>query len=157
MMPTYLGTRSHQAFQDLVDRGGAVMGFSAGAQIQGQWSSDKEDSPYSEMFGFLPDTSIKTHFLKWNCHSYMSRIVEKKREVLGLGLDERAAIVVKGDEFEVIGTSYVAVYDYHKVLLPDCKYYLIGPGDRFSLSERRVIGEPNTYIKNVVDRDWSTL
>lgn len=157
MMPTYLGTRAHEAFQDLVDRGGAVVGFSSGAQIQGMWSSDTEDSPYKEMFGFLPDTSIKTHFLKWNCHSYMSRIVEKKPEVLGLGIDEGAAIDVRGDEFEVIGTSYVAIYDYNKVLLPDCKYYLIGPGDRFSLTKREVVGKTKTYLKQVVDKTWAEI
>jgi cyanophycinase len=157
MMPTYLHTQAHGAFQELIDRGGAVAGWSAGASIQGDWSSDTEEKPFTEMFGFLPDVCIKTHFLKWNCQSDMARIVEKRHEVLGLGLDERAAIAVSGDEFEVFGTSYVAVYDYNKVLLPDGKYYLIGPGDRYSLTERKVVGEPKTYIKKVVERKWSEI
>ncbi len=48
---------------------------------------------------------------------------------MGTGLDERSALVVHGNEFEVIGSSYVAIYDYNKVLLLDGKFYQIAPGD----------------------------
>jgi len=30
---------------------------------------------------------------------------------MGIGIDENTAIVVKGNEFEVIGENYVLVYD----------------------------------------------
>ena len=125
--------------------------------MQGQSSSDTENSPYTEMFGFLPDTSIKTHFLIWNCHAHMSRIVEKRPEVLGIGLDERSAIVVHGDEFEVIGSSYTVIYDYNKVLLPDCKFYMLAPGDRYSLRERRAVGKTKLYLKQLADKKWSEI
>ena len=31
--------------------------------------------------------------------------------MLGIAIDENTAIVVEGDEFEVIGTSYVIIHD----------------------------------------------
>lgn len=157
MMPAYRGTLAHREFQALIDRGGAVVGFSAGASIQGALAADTEVDPFLPMFGFLPNTAIQTHFLVWNHQFRMPAVIEENPEVLGIGLDERSAIVVHGDEFEVIGTSYVAIYDYNKVLLPDGKFYLIAPGDRFSLSERRVVGESKTYLKQLVEMKWSEL
>ena len=70
-----------------------------------------------------------THFLKWNTQFAMARVVEEHPHVMGTGLDERSALVVHGNEFEVIGSSYVAIYDYNKVLLLDGKFYQIAPGD----------------------------
>lgn len=154
---TYRGTRAHEEFIALLERGGSIGGWSGGAAIQGSWSADTETNPFIETMGFLPDTAIMTHFLVWNTQFYMPKVVEKHPECLGVGLDERAAIVVHGDEFEVIGSSYVAIYDYNKVLLPDGKFYLIAPGDRFDLSTREVIGEPKTYLKQLVNRKWSEI
>ena len=38
-------------------------------------------------------------------------VVDSRPEVLGVAIDENTAIVVQGDEFEVIGENYVAVTD----------------------------------------------
>ena len=41
----------------------------------------------------------------------MFQILQERPELLGLSIDEMTGIVVAGDQFEVIGESYVLVYD----------------------------------------------
>ena len=53
-------------------------------------------------------------------------VIDKKPELLGLGLDEPAAVVVQGDRLEVIGRSVVGIYDGKDH--DGKKYYL--PGTR---------------------------
>ena len=53
-------------------------------------------------------------------------------------VDENTAIVVQGDRFEVIGQSYVAIYDYNRLLDSGGLFYLLAPGDRFHLKTREI-------------------
>jgi cyanophycinase len=64
-------------------------------------------------------------------------VIEAHPELLGVGLDEDTAIVVRGNSFEVIGNGYVAIYDATNVVGDGWKFYFLGPGDRFDLSTRR--------------------
>ena len=38
-------------------------------------------------------------------------MINANPELLGLSIDENTAIVMKGDEIEVVGTGWVGVYD----------------------------------------------
>ena len=81
----------------------------------------------------------------------MFTILERKPELLGIGIDESTAIIVKGDIFEVIGKSYVLVYDtafwsregFDMKQLPDKKqmFYFLKNGDKYNLRKRQVIRE----------------
>jgi cyanophycinase len=62
--------------------------------------------------------------------------IEAHPELLGIGIDENTAIVVQGDEFEVIGQSYVLIYDNQKMVGDRGHFYFIPPGGRFNLSTR---------------------
>jgi hypothetical protein len=53
--------------------------------------------------------------------------------------------VVQGDEFEVIGRSYVAIYDA-KVLEKTGRFYFLQNGDRFHLAKRTAL-RPNTTMQ----------
>ena len=55
---------------------------------------------------------------------------------LGIGIDENTAIVVQGDEFEVIGESYVLIYDNQKMTGDTGRFYFIPPGGRYNLQTR---------------------
>jgi cyanophycinase-like exopeptidase len=57
-------------------------------------------------------------------------------KLLGIGIDEKAALVVDGDRFEVIGEGRVAVYDNKKH--GGSWWYSLKPGDRFDLRTRTV-------------------
>jgi cyanophycinase len=68
--------------------------------------------------------------------------------LLGIGIDENTAIVVDGNQFEVIGESYVLVYDgsfwsregSDLKTLPEKSqlFYFLREGDRYDLLNRMV-------------------
>ena len=66
---------------------------------------------HEEGFGFLTNTAVDQHLLTRNRQFDMQEIMVKKPGLLGIGLDENTGIIVTSDSFEVIGKSYVAIYD----------------------------------------------
>ena len=52
------------------------------------------------------------------------------------GIDENTAIIVRQDEFEVIGHSYVAIYDNQRQIPPVGRFYFLAAGDRYNLATR---------------------
>ena len=61
-------------------------------------------------------------------------IIDAYPKLLGIGIDEKAAIVVTGDRFRVIGKGRVAIYD-NKKQGNNC-YYWLNTGDVFNLRTR---------------------
>ncbi len=115
----YLNTLAHQAFFDLLGRGGVIAGSSAGATIQGSflWRGDTRGAEvlvgdHTQGLGFLKNSVIDQHLLVRNRQFDLVNLVKFSPELIGLGLDEATAVVVHRDTLEVIGKSYVAVYDY---------------------------------------------
>ena len=136
---SYLGTRTEKELRAVLDRGGVIAGTSAGATIQGSYlvrgaveGSETMMSPGHEQgFGYLRGVAIDQHLIKRHREKDLLRVIEKHPELLGIGLDESTAIVVQGDQFEVIGFSKVAIYDNPKT------FYFLSAGDRFDLKQRR--------------------
>ena len=58
-------------------------------------------------------------------------VVDAHPDLLGIGIDDDAALIVKGDTFEVIGTGRVAIYD--NVRRDGAWYNWLKAGDRFDL------------------------
>jgi cyanophycinase len=78
----------------------------------------------------------------------MFNILDKKPELLGLSIDERTAIIVSQDKFEVMGESYVIIFDGSfwsreghglKNLPNDNLFYFLRAGDKYDLRQRQVI------------------
>jgi cyanophycinase len=145
----YLDTRVHEELLALLGRGGVVGGGSAGARIQGDFLPDRSPEPRARAlpevdrrrgFALLRDVIIDVHVLVRNRQLDLIGMVEDHPEMLGVGIDENAAIVVQGDRFEVIGTSYVVVYDNQRQVrstMPGTnddaavgRFYFLRPGDR---------------------------
>ena len=79
--------------------------------------------------------AIDQHLLARGRADDLVEVIDKKPELLGLGIDEPTAIVVQGDRFEVIGRSVVGIYDGKD---HDGKhYYFLAPGDQFDLRLRK--------------------
>ncbi len=140
----YLGTKTEQALRGVPDRGGVIGGSSAGATIQGSYlvRGDSKTNvimmgDHEQGFGYLKNTAIDQHVLSRNRQFDMIEVIRAKPELLGIGLDEDTAIVVHGDEFEVIGRSYVAIYD-HKTMGAEGRFCFLAPGQRFDLATRKV-------------------
>ena len=66
---------------------------------------------HQEGFGYLKNVAIDQHVLVRDRQFDMFDILKNRPELLGIGIDENTAVVVNGNQFEVIGESYVIVYD----------------------------------------------
>lgn len=53
--------------------------------------------------------------------------------ILGIAVDDDAALLVQGNSFEVIGAGRAAIYD--NVRREDAWYYWLKPGERFDLAK----------------------
>ena len=154
----YLGTTTEKALHRLLKRGGVVAGSSAGATIQGSYliRGDKETNTifigkHKQGFGFLKNAAIDQHLLARNRHFDMFELLNKKPELLGIGIDENTGIIVRGSTFEVVGESYVAIYDGTRwsdekdiiyELKPSQKqFYFLKKGQQYDLVSRTVLKE----------------
>lgn len=151
----YLGTRTEEALWRLLDRGGVIGGSSAGATIQGSYLARGDTKTntimmgdHEEGFGFLKGTAIDQHVLKRNRQFDLIEVMEAHPDLLGIGLDENTAIVVQGDQFEVIGETYVLIYDNQKTVGQGGRFYFLAPGDRFDLATREAT-RPGTAFRPV--------
>jgi len=153
---SYLNTRTQEAFFKLLDRGGVIAGSSAGATIQGSYLARGDTKKNTIMMGdhevglgFITSVAIDQHLFARNRQFDMFEILEKRPELLGIGLDEDTGIIVEGDQFTVFGNSYVAIYDGTRwsaerdtiYTLPEGSrdFYLLGEGEKYDLLHRKVI------------------
>lgn len=165
LVDAYANTKALEEFFKLLDRGGVIGGSSAGATIQGSFlvRGDTKTNTilmgdHQEGFGFIKNIAIDQHLLALNRQFDIFEILEKHPNLLGIGLDENTAIVVTGNEFEVIGQHYVAIYDgtffaeirdktdwskkrYEQKILPknSKEFYLLKSGERYNMHEKKVI------------------
>jgi cyanophycinase len=137
----YLDTRTLRELWAVLDRGGVIGGESAGAIIQGSFIvRGRPDKPllmakgHERGFGFLKNVVIDPHLIAARREDELVNVLDAHPELLGIGIDANAGIVVRGDAFEVIGESKVAIYDDKKH--GGAWYYWLAPGDRFDLRAR---------------------
>ena len=144
----YLNTRVEKELFRLLERGGVIGGSSAGATIQGSYlvrgaveGNTVMMSPGHEQgLGFLRNSAIDQHVLTRHRENDLDQVIDRFPALLGIGIDESTAIVVQGDQFEVIGKSKVLIHDSHYQPQADGKrYYTLSAGDRFDLEQRRKI------------------
>ncbi len=140
---SYLDTRTEEELHRVLERGGVIGGSSAGASIQGSYliRGDTQTNTimmgdHEEGFGFLRNVGIDQHLLRRNRQFDMLEVMEAMPGLLGIGIDENTAIVVQGDEFEVIGESYVVIYDTGAQIDTGGDFYFLAPGDRFNMATR---------------------
>lgn len=113
------------AIRKVAQAGGVIAGTSAGAAVmsrvmfrdamdnlavlRGQWRAGQE---YDRGFGFVsPDLLVDQHFLKRGRIGRMLPAMQALGYPFGLGVDENAAVVIRGSSLEVIGGSGAVVVD----------------------------------------------
>ena len=160
---SYLNTLTHQAFNEVLERGGVIAGTSAGASIQGSflWRGDTKGphilvGDHTQGLGFLKNSAIDQHLLRRNRQFDLVDFIRQSPDLIGLGLDESTAVLVQKDTFEVIGKSYVAVYDYQTIIgkgaphvvndnedhtASNGSFILLSSGQRYDLQQRKVLRE----------------
>ena len=144
----YLGTAVLVEIKALLVRGGAVGGSSAGATVQGSFlvrgapgtpgNPDGDNtimmSPGHETgFGLLADSAIDQHIVARGRENDLHVVISSHPDLLGIGIDQAAAIVVHGDSFFVVG-GQVAVHDGKQH--DGAAYYFLSSGQAFDLKNR---------------------
>jgi len=157
----YLNTLAHQAFLDVLARGGVIAGSSAGASIQGSflWRGDTKGAQiligdHTQGLAFLKNSAIDQHLLKRNRQFDLVDFIRTAPELIGIGLDEATAIVVQQDTLEVLGKSYAVIYDYQTIVgegkmrvnkdieeysAPAGPLLFLSEGQKYDLKNRKVI------------------
>lgn len=150
LQPVYHDTLVHRELKALLDRGGVIGGESAGAMILASHITDsikvppgvQPDTTCYDGFGFVSDVVIAPHIIKMGWTESLVPIVAANPNLLGIGIDERAAVVVTGNNCEVIGQSKVAIYDNRDH--DGKRYYFLSAGDRFNLKPIKSTTQPAT-------------
>lgn len=160
IVDAYGGTKSETAFRQVLERGGAIGGSSAGATIQGSFLARGDTRGNTLMIGdhqrgfaYLENAAIDQHVIARGRQLDLIRLLEDpkglmnkrfdRNKLLGIGIDENNAIVVRGNHFTVIGDENggALVYDpstWHPGLPDKHKFILLGPGSRYDLTKRKV-------------------
>jgi cyanophycinase len=158
---SYLNTLTHKALWDVLERGGVIAGSSAGASIQGSflWRGDTHGAhilvgDHVQGLGFLKNSAIDQHLLRRNRQFDILELIRNSPKLIGLGLDEATAVFVHQDTLEVLGKSYVAIYDYNTIIgngekhvqgdreihtASDGPFFFLSSGQKYDLRNRKVI------------------
>jgi cyanophycinase len=176
---SYLNTLTHQAFIEVLNRGGVIAGSSAGASILGSflWRGDTKGAQilvgdHTQGLGFLKNSAIDQHLLVRNREFDLVDFIRKSPELIGIGLNEATAVLVQRDTLQVLGHSFVAIYDYNTIVNNGEKhvvngredftasngpFFFLSAGQKYDLAKRVVIKEPrqqrNATAKAKADDD----
>ena len=145
LVDAYLGTRTERALHDLLQRGGAIGGTSAGASIMASYlvrgareGNTRMMAPgYERGFGFLRGVAIDQHVSARKRERDLQEVISRFPRLLGLGLDEGTAIVVHGTEAEVIGRGTLFVHNGRDPLAADAPYVRLQQGEVYDLARRQ--------------------
>ncbi|MFN5987121.1 MAG: cyanophycinase, partial [Chitinophagaceae bacterium] len=114
----YGETRLYKEFIALLERGGVIMGTSAGATIMGSLlvgGDARKDLtkpyPFKPAFSFVKNMAIDQHVLVRNRQFDLIPVIENNPNNIGVAIDESTAIIVEAGKFKVWGLSYALLYD----------------------------------------------
>jgi cyanophycinase len=149
LVDSYAGTKTEQAFNDLLARGGVVGGSSAGASILGDFlvrgapsnNNFIMDYPgYEKGFAYLRGVGIDQHVVaRERLADLADSIISKYPSMLAISEDEGTAWVVRGDTATIIGRNKAFVYGGKDPTDRGKPFLTLFPGDRYNLATRHVM------------------
>jgi len=114
------GSPMHELVQRRVKEGVVIAGTSAGAAMMSGLmvvSGRSDSAPKAEGvqlgpgLDLVPNCVIDTHFSQRGRHGRLLTAVAHYPQIVGIGLDEKCSIVVKGHRFQVVGEGCVTVVE----------------------------------------------
>jgi cyanophycinase len=149
IVDSYANTLTYREFHKVLERGGVIGGSSAGATIQGDFLVRGDTSGpnvmmtaepnHQKAFQFLRRVAIDQHINTRNRWDDLIPVIQKYPNLLGIGLSEATAIIVRGDRFEVMGAWKVAVHDDTRLYQPwEKPYYVLSAGDVYNMRTRKI-------------------
>jgi cyanophycinase len=161
------GTKAEALLHERLRLGAALAGTSAGAAVMSAvmitgeerrpdpnpdypWAKiEADDVVTSPGFGFIPGVIVDQHFVRRRRSNRLLSLVLENPELLGVGIDERTAIVYKEDRtFEVVGPGAVLVVDAkHSRVRREGEglegegvtLHILREGSRYDVRSRRVL------------------
>jgi cyanophycinase len=160
------GSLTLAEIKELFRRGGVICGTSAGAAALTELTMaggeiDEEGNlveqyigPGLGLLGFK--TIVDTHFQQRRRLQRLFVVVGQNTELLGLGIDEDTALIVRGHVGEVIGAGGVTFVDGHRTVQFD-NADQIEKGRQLTLSHLRVGIVGTNYHLNLKERELEEL
>jgi cyanophycinase len=145
---SYYGTTTHRLMKQVLQRGGVIGGSSAGASIQGKYLARATPienfrimAPGYERggLGFLGGVAIDQHFSQRGRHKDLRSLVQRYPQLLGIGIDEGTAIIVRESRAEVVGKGSVFFFSYADSNRDELVEQASTEGDVFDLETRMPI------------------
>jgi cyanophycinase len=166
------GTPLHNLIHHRFTEGVLIVGTSAGAAMMSSSMiiSGESDRPprvggveIAPGMNMIDGTVIDSHFSQRGRHGRLLTAVAHYPQVLGLGIDERTAIVFRKGEFTVVGEGVVTVVDGSKMHFSDLPYrrkeetvgmfgvnvHILPAGYRYHLKDREPIEPKLTKLAGV--------
>ncbi|HLQ44649.1 MAG TPA: cyanophycinase [Planctomycetaceae bacterium] len=114
-----MGTVAEQICHDLLRRGGVIGGMSAGGLMHGEVLVTDSLVPMKRMlvdgydrgFGFLPGVAITQSSHRGETPAELTQLQQEHPQVVGLGIEDSTALIVRGHVMEVVGENQVSVLD----------------------------------------------
>lgn len=141
---SYYGTESHRLMKQVLQRGGVIGGSSAGASIQADYLARATPIGNRDIIapgyergglGFLRGVAIDQHFSQRNRQQDLRTLVQAYPQLMGIGIDEATALIVRDATAEVVGQGQVYVYSAGSQS-QSCQEEVYSNGASISLSKR---------------------
>jgi cyanophycinase len=146
LVDVYAGTAAEREFQRVLDRGGLISGSSAGSLIQASYlvrgeSAGKVDvamSPGHERgFGYIKNVAVDVHVVARGYQNDLAKVIAAHPGLLGIGINEDAAVIVRRNTMTVIGYGGVLITDGE--VHDGRPWYVIERGTQFDLASWSVL------------------
>jgi cyanophycinase len=142
LVDSFEHTRALDEMRNLLRRGGVIGGSSAGATIQGDYLVRGDPlgpaamiaEGYEKGLAFLPGVGIDQHFAQRDRFADMRLLKRAFPQLLGIGIDEATALVVRGSTARVLGQGGVHLYDR-----ADDSHRTLTAGMRYDIAKRQVL------------------
>lgn len=142
-MDCYEGTRVEKLIAEVLKRGGVVGGSSAGCQVPSDFlvrgnprtNKDIVHAGYTRGMGLLKGVIIDAHFLQRGRHEPFLELMKTYPQMLGIGIDEETALVIKGHTGRVLGPNAVSFYDLRPGT-DNFKPVILKAGEKYDLKSR---------------------
>lgn len=168
------GTPLHNLIHQRYQEGILIAGTSAGAAMMSSSMiiSGKSDTPpkvggveIAPGMNMIDGTIIDSHFSQRGRHGRLLTAIAHYPQVLGLGIDERTAMVFTNGEFRVIGEGVVTVFDGSQMRHTDLPYrkdeetigmfhvsiHVLPRGYRYNMKEREPMAPELRKMAGVED------
>jgi cyanophycinase len=168
------GTPLHNLIYERYKKGILIAGTSAGAAMMSSSMiiSGSSDAPpkvsgvaIAPGMDLIDSTIIDTHFSQRGRHGRLLTAIAHYPQVLGLGIDERTAMVFRNGEFKVIGEGVVTVFDGRHMHYSDLPYrkddqtvgmfgvdiHVLPSGYRYNMKDREPLAPKLTKMAGADD------